>query len=89
MIRILLSLLFVFSVAAGASISQLNSSVKWSQDGTRVLVMLSPDPRYDLNGTVQFPDGRLVNLHDNFCNSGVYDTLTLEPVWQAEHECLR
>jgi hypothetical protein len=79
--RILLLAISLFPLAAGGAIPAQNSSVTWSKDGTRVLVMLSPYPGSDANAVVGFPDGRLVNLHDNFCSSGVYDVLTFETIW--------
>ena len=46
--------------------------------------MLSPDAREDQTPAATLPDGRVVNLHDVFWKSGVYQFSTLEPVWQVD-----
>jgi hypothetical protein len=46
--------------------------------------MLSPDIRGDQTPTASLPGGRIVNLHDVFWKSGVYQSSTLEPAWQVD-----
>jgi hypothetical protein len=48
-----------------------------------MLVMLSPDAEYDQKPTATLPNGRVINVHDLFLKSGVYDASTLEPAWQV------
>src|SRR4051812_24731904 len=85
MARILLLLTFlVFPAAARGGISAPNSSVALSPDGTKILVMLSPYGLEDHQPTAALPGGRVVNLHDTFPKSGVYEVSTLKPVWQVE-----
>lgn len=83
-VRILLLALLVFPSITRGGISAPNSSVAISRDGERILVMLSPDAGYDQTSTFTLPDGRLINLHDTFPKSGVYNSSTLEPVWQVD-----
>ncbi len=66
-----------------AGISAPRSSVVFSADGSRVMVMLSPWPGGDTRPSVPFPDGRAVDLHATFPTSGVYDVRGFKPVWQT------
>ncbi|HEY7116190.1 MAG TPA: hypothetical protein VH475_06375 [Tepidisphaeraceae bacterium] len=76
--------LLALARAADGGISAPNSSVINSRDGTRMLVMLSPEPSSDQTSTAKLPDGRVVNIHDVFAKSGVYETATFAPVWQVD-----
>jgi hypothetical protein len=38
---------------------------------------------FDQAPTATLPDGRVVNVHDTFPKSGVYDASTFKPVWQV------
>ena len=51
--------------------------------------MLSPDAGSDQTSTATLPDGRVVNLHDLFSKSGVYNSSTLDPVWQVDWFALK
>jgi hypothetical protein len=78
------SAVLALTVPARGGISAPNSSLQVSRDGTRFLVMLSPDARYDQTSTATLPDGRTINVHDVFSKSGLYNASTLEPVWQVD-----
>src|SRR4051812_42499158 len=80
---LLMALLVGFPMLAFASLSAPNSSIQWSSDGRRILVMVSYDPPYDRNGVILFPDGRVIDIHQTFSASGVYDAKTFAPVWQV------
>jgi hypothetical protein len=80
---LLLSLIFPIGVAAG--ISAPNSHATLSRDGTRLLVMISTDAKWDRAAPVTLPDGRvIVSLGDAFPKSGAYDARTLAPLWQVD-----
>jgi hypothetical protein len=67
-----------------ALISAPNSSAQISDDGTRILVMLSPDVAQDRTPTFALPDQRVLVLHQVFPSSGVYHLPGFEPVWQGD-----
>jgi hypothetical protein len=73
--------------SAMASVTAMNSYAQVSEDGTRILVMVSPAVEYDtITHPVPFflPDGRTVSIRDTFVKSGCYDAGTLAPLWQVE-----
>jgi hypothetical protein len=76
--------ILAFPVAAAAGISSPDSSLIFSRDGTRMLVMRSPYPQYDHAPPAMLADGRVVNIAATFAKSGVYDSLTLRPLWQVD-----
>ena len=49
-----------------------------------MLVMRSWYPKYDGALTATLSDGRVVRIVDTFPKSGVYDSRTLQPVWQID-----
>lgn len=81
---LVIAIALAIPVQASGGISAPNSSVQISRDGTRILVMLSPNALDDQTPTATLPDGRLVNVHHVFLKSGLYDASTLEPVWQVD-----
>lgn len=70
--------------AVMAGISAQSSSVTLSDDGTTLLVMISPDRESDHRPTAVLPDNRVVELRATFSKSGAYDALTLAPRWQVD-----
>ena len=82
--RIALLMLIAFPATTLAGISAPNSAAIYSRDGSRILIMRSPDPRYDQTPTITLHDARVVNIRDTFPKSGVYDARTLQPLWQVE-----
>lgn len=45
--------------------------------------MKSPDPQHDNAPTAILADGRVASIRDTFAKSGVYDSRTLQPLWQV------
>lgn len=82
--RLVLLILLVCPLLARGSIGAPNSSVMPSADGRRVLVMVSPMPDYDREPMATLPDGRVVDVHQAFAASGVYDASTLMPIWEVD-----
>jgi hypothetical protein len=70
-------------MAARGGISAPRSSAVFSADGSKVLVMRSPFPGGDTRPSITFPDGRIVDVHSTFPQSGVYYVMGFKPVWQA------
>lgn len=83
-IAVVLLLVFVLPVAAAGGISACDSTVTVSRDGTRLLVMVSYVRDLDRGAMATLPDGRTVNVYDQFKKSGAYDARTLEPIWQVD-----
>jgi hypothetical protein len=79
----LLLLVLALPTAAAASLSSPDSSANYSRNGTRILVMRSPDPEGDRALPMTLGDGRVVKIRDAFPKSGVYDARTLAPLWQV------
>jgi hypothetical protein len=84
MTKVLLIVLLVLPTAVCASISSPDSHITLSEDGTRLLVMLSWDVKYDQTPTATLPDGRTVTLRSTFAKSGAYDAASLAPIWQVD-----
>src|SRR4051812_35178077 len=89
MLRLSLLILFVLPLSARGSIAAPNSSLTVSADGRKLFVMVSSDPKYDRESTATLPDGRVVDVHQTFAKSGVYDGSTLAPIWQVGWFALR
>jgi hypothetical protein len=79
-----LLLIVALPLTAAGSLSAPDSSVIFSRDGTRMLVTRSPDPQYDGAPTAVLSDGRVLSIRDTFPKSGVYDSRTLQPLWQVD-----
>ncbi len=62
------------------------SHARITADGRQVLVMLPRDSSREVLQPVRFtlPEGRRIALHETFPKSGVYDAVTLQPVWQVD-----
>ena len=80
---LVLLVIVAFPLAAFGGISRPDSAVIFSLDGSRMLVMRSPDPKCDAAPTTTLSDGRVVSVRDTFPKSGVYDSRTLQPIWQV------
>jgi hypothetical protein len=80
---LVLLVIVAFAVSAFGGISRPDSCVIFSHDGSRMLVMRSADPKSDLAPTTTLADGRVVSVRDTFPKSGVYDSRTLQPIWQV------
>jgi hypothetical protein len=83
---ILFLLLAVLPATASGMISAPTSHAQLSTDGSRILVMVSPDADYENAhpSTATLPDGRVVRIRDAFSKSGCYDATTLVPLWQVD-----
>lgn len=82
--RVLAVLVIAFPLTTRGGISRPDSSVTFSRDGTRMLVMRSWDPKYDDAPMATLSDGRVARIRDTFPKSGVYDSRTLQPLWQVD-----
>lgn len=52
------------------------------ENGTHIVVMISPTPQLDKECTL--PGGQRVSLRDTFPSSGLYKTGSTEPLWKAD-----
>ena len=55
-----------------------------SPDGTRLLVRLHPSARGDVAESLALPDGRVVELRNQFKTSGIYDLKTFQRVAEID-----